>query len=577
MSMRTILCAGVFAAALIAATPASAQAGPPPPDSSGDELAGGWSSDGAAAQEDEASPPVRRARRGRRGAREAAPARPRIEIAPYVEVNAGASAELSGENDDVLTYTSVAAGVDGRVQTRRVTAQASYRYERNIAIDGNVAENDVHSGVAMVHAEAAPGVSLDAGAMAARSGGSGRGLNVPVREPSAQVFSAYAGPTINAQVGPLSVGAAYRLGYVRVDGADDLAGDFDNDFDSVVHNATASVGMGPGPLPFGWTVGGGHVRESSGDDFANRFQATYVRGDVVFPVSPTLALTAGVGYETISSSQRDVLRDENGAPIMIGGRFVPDPNSPRLRGFDTDGVIYDGGIIWRPNPRTELQARAGRRYGGTTVTGSLRHQLPRGFGLSASVYDSVGNAATTIVSNLNALPIDFQVNRNPLTGAFDGCVFGQDPGTGICFDQAFQTLSSASFRTRGANLLLSGSRGPWNFGLGAGYATRRYTALISGDITSIDPVHDDSFVLNAGVSRRLGRFSSMSIDAIASWYDNDRPFADTIFSTGLTGGYYRSFFIPGLQFHAGLGIYHTNAGLIDSTVLNGLIGLRYTF
>lgn len=572
MSMRTILRAGVFAAALIASMPAAAEPGPPPPEAADDELAGGWSSDPAEAQEAEAAPPPRRARRG---ARERV--RPRIEVAPYVELNAGLSAELSGEDDDVLTYTSVAAGVDGRVQTQRVAAQASYRYERRIAIDGELAENDVHSGVAMVHAEAAPGVSLDAGALATRAGGSGRALTLSDREPSAQVFSAYAGPTLNTRVGPLSVGAAYRLGYVRVDGADDLAGDFDEDFESVVHNATASVGMGPGPLPFGWTVGGGHVRENSGGEFDNRFQATYVRGDIVVPVGPTLALTAGVGYETISSSQRDVLRDESGAPIMIGGRFVADPNSPRLRGFDSDGIIYDGGIIWRPGPRTELQARAGRRYGGTTVTGSLRHQTPRGLGLSASVYDTVGNAATTIVNNLNALPTDFQVNRNPLTGAFDGCVFGRDPGTGICFDQAFQTLSSASFRARGANLLVSGGRGPWGYGLGAGYSTRRFTALVSGDISSVNPITDDSFVLNAGVSRRLGRFSSLSIDAVASWYDNDRPFADSIFSTGVTAGYYRAFFIPGLQFHAGLGIFHTDAGLIDSTVLNGLIGLRYTF
>ncbi|HYJ30470.1 MAG TPA: hypothetical protein VEW25_09040 [Allosphingosinicella sp.] len=572
--MRTILRAGVFAAALVAALPAAAEPGSAAPDGAGDELAGGYSDGGApetSQETDEAAPP-RRARRGR----ERGPAHPRIEVAPYVEVNAGISAELSGDEDEVLTYTSVAAGVDARVQTRRVTAQASYRYERRIALDGDVAEDDVHSGVAMVHAEVAPGVSLDAGALAAQAGGAGRGLTLSDRDSSAQVFSAYAGPTFNGQIGGLTVGAAYRLGYVRVDD-DDISGDFGEDFgESIVHNASASVGMGPGRLPFGWTVGGGYVREESGE-FDNRFQAAYVRGDLVFPVGPTLALTAGVGYEHITSSQQDVLRDAGGAPIMVGGRFVPDPTRPRLRGFDTDGLIYDGGIIWRPNPRTELQARAGRRYGGTTVTGSLRHQLPRGLALNAAVYDTVGNAATAIVSNLNALPTDFQVNRNPLTGAFDGCVFGNDPGTGICFDQAFQTLSSASFRARGANLMLSGSRGPWGFGLGAGYAHRRYTALISGDIGSIDPVTDDSFVVNAGVSRRLGRFSSMSIDAVAAWYQNDRPFSDTVFSTSLTGGYYRSFLIPGLQFHAGLGIYHTNAGLIDSTVLQGLVGLRYTF
>jgi hypothetical protein len=567
--MRNFRATAALAASLFAASPAWAQSGPPA-DTVQDELAGDEVGEPGA----EAEPEARRDRRSRRG-RGRGPARPRIEISPYVEANAGMSAELSGGDGDVLTYTSVAAGVDGQVATRRVTAQASYRYERSIAIDGEGGDTDAHSGVAMVHVQAAPGVSLDAGAMAARSGGPG--LAGPLaNDASAQVFSAYAGPTVNTRVGPLTVGAAYRLGYARVDN-NDLSGDFGDDFgESIVHNATASVGMGAGPLPVGWTVGGGYVREDSGE-FENRFEAAYVRGDLVFPVGPTLALTAGVGYEEISSSQQDVLRDSSGAPILVGGRFVADPSRPRLRGDDISGIIYDAGIIWRPNPRTELQARAGRRYGGTTVTGSLTHQLPRGFGLSASVYDSVGTAASTIVSGLDDLPDDFRINRNPLTGAFDGCVFGRDPGSGICFDQAFQNLSSARFRARGVNILLSGTRGPWEFGAGAGYSHRRYTALVSGDISSIDPRTDDSVVLNAGVSRRLGRYSSMSIDAVTSWYDSDRPSFDPVFSSGVTAGYYRSFYIPGLQFHAGLGIFHTDAGTIDSTIASLLIGLRYTF
>ncbi|HEX8364846.1 MAG TPA: hypothetical protein VF603_06125 [Allosphingosinicella sp.] len=566
MSMRRLLCAGALAAALFAAGPGFAQSGPPA-DGGDDELAGEAAPEGAS----EAQPASPR----RRGGRQAV-AHPRAEIRPYVEVNAGISADLSGGDDDVLTYTSVAAGVDGRVETRRVTAQASYRYERSIAIDGEVGDEDSHSGVAMVHAQIAPGLSLDAGALAARGGG-GAALAGPGRQSSGQVFSAYAGPTLSTQAGPLEVNAAYRLGYVHVDD-DGLAGGSGGEFgDAVVHNASASVGMGPGRLPVGWTVGGGYVREESGGDFDNRFEAAYVRGDVVFPVGPTLALTAGIGYEDISSSQSDVLRDSNGAPVLIGGRFVADPTRPRLRGFSNSGLIYDGGIIWRPTPRTELQARAGHRNGGTAVTGSLRHQLPRGLGLSAQVYDTVGTTSTHIVNNLNALPTEFNANRNPLTGAFDGCVFGRDPGTGICFDQALQALSNSSFHARGANVLLSGTRGPWSFGLGAGYAHRSYSALFEGDITAFDPLSDQSFVVNAGVSRRLGRFSSMSIDAVASWFDSDRAAFEPVFSTGVTAGYYRSFLIPGLQLNAALGISHTNSGLLDSTILQALIGLRYTF
>jgi hypothetical protein len=272
-----------------------------------------------------------------------------------------------------------------------------------------------------------------------------------------------------------------------------------------------------------------------------------------------------------------VLRGSDGLPILVGGRLVADPNRPRLTGFDSDGLIYDAGLIWRPTPRTELQARGGHRYGGTTVTGSLRHQFRRGLGLGAAVYDSVGTSSTAIVSNLSQLPANFQVNRNPLTGAFDGCVFGQDPGTGICFDEALQSLGNNAYRSRGANFTLSGARGLWSFGLGAGYSHHRYRALVSGDFGSIDPRTDQSFVLNGNATRRLSRSSGISFDAVASWYDSDRLGFDPVFSSGLTTSYYRSLMFERLQFHAALGIFYTDTGPIDSTTASALVGLRYTF
>jgi hypothetical protein len=51
----------------------------------------------------------------------------RTQVVPYLEVQQVLGADLNG--GDVLTYTSVAAGVDARTQTRRVEAQISYRYE----------------------------------------------------------------------------------------------------------------------------------------------------------------------------------------------------------------------------------------------------------------------------------------------------------------------------------------------------------------------------------------------------------------------------------------------------------------
>jgi hypothetical protein len=69
----------------------------------------------------------------------------------------------------------------------------------------------------------------------------------------------------------------------------------------------------------------------------------------------------------------------------------------------------------------------------------------------------------------------------------------------------------------------------------------------------------------------------MSIDAVAAWYDSDRIGFEQTVSTGVTAGYYRSFLIPGLQLTGALGLYHTDSGLLDSTILSALIGLRYTF
>ena len=74
--------------------------------------------------------------------------------------------------------------------------------------------------------------------------------------------------------------------------------------------------MAPGRLPFGFTVAGGYVREQAGGRFRQRFEGAYVRGDVVVPVTPTLALTAGVGYEDIQASQRDFVRDAGGDPVV---------------------------------------------------------------------------------------------------------------------------------------------------------------------------------------------------------------------------------------------------------------------
>ena len=113
-------------------------------------------------------------------------------------------------------------------------------------------------------------------------------------------------------------------------------------------------------------------------------RACYVRGDVVVPVGPTLALTAGVGYEDIQASQLDFVRDANGVPgDRPERRPTPDPTAPRLLTYDQTASCMTPASSGGRRPRTELQARAGHRYGGTTFIGSLDAPVQRPSGRAA--------------------------------------------------------------------------------------------------------------------------------------------------------------------------------------------------
>lgn len=507
------------------------------------------------------------------------PPRLRSQLGAYLEVDQTVSADL-GDGGDVLTYTTLAAGVDGRLVTRRITAQAGYRYERRIGWNRGVADEELHSGIAGIAAEVVPGaVNLEAGAIATRTGGQGRAAALSDRDPAINVYGVYAGPTVSTQVGTVAVNGSYRLGYAKVD--DDLApGDpgRSGDFEATTHSVSASVGEAPGRLPIGWTAGGGYVHSQSGT-FDEQLDAAYVRGDVVVPVSPTLALTAGAGYEDIEASQQDFARDAAGVPVITpGGDLLPDPARPRLLTYDVNGFIYDAGVIWRPGPRTELQVRAGRRYGGTTVIGSLAHQFRSGYGLSAAVFDTVETFGSSLTGTLANLPGTFDITPDPISGSLTGgCAIGTTPGSGICLNPALQSVRGGSFRQRGGNLLLSGSRGRWDFGTGLSYSHRRYNRPQIAGIALLLPGEDQDLTWYASLGRDLSRTSSVNLTANASWYDSDLGGLDDVFSTSLAGSYRQSFLLDRLQFLAAVGLYHNDGGNADSTVAAGQAGLRYTF
>jgi hypothetical protein len=500
----------------------------------------------------------------------------RAEIHPYLEVAQVLSAELGG-GGDTLTYTSVAAGVDGSVETRRVTAQMSVRYERDIEWNNRVADRDNISGLAAINAHIVPGaLDFSAGALATRTGGDGRVFGVTNRDNAVDVYSVFLGPTLSTHAGPLAVNASYRFGYVAVDDHRPnsiLDADFDH---STAHSATASVGMSPGRLPFGWTVGAGYAREDTGGRFDQNFEGEYVRGDVVVPVGPTLAVTAGVGYEKIQADQRDFVRDGGGAVVIGPNGPTPDPNAPRLLTYDLSGMMYDAGIIWRPSPRTELQARAGHRYGGTTYVGSLDHRFNSRDGVHAEVFDTVETVGRSLTNDLGSLQGSFDATRDPLTGSLGGCVFGSAGANGVCLDRSLNSITGSTYRVRGASLVFSGERGLWNYGVGASYAHRRYFRPTIAGFTGFAS-SDDAFGLYGSLGRRLSRTSEIDFSAYASWYGTDVPGQHDVTSIGGTISYNRTFLLERLRLLAALGVYHSDDGVDDSTVASALAGLRYTF
>lgn len=515
---------------------------------------------------------------------------PKTQIAPYLEYEQVVTSDFNGDGD-VLTYSTVAAGVDATVTTKRVQAQISYRYERRIAWDHHLDDDEVHSGIAQARVDVASGVSLEGGAIAARARTDGRGpafgFDTADNRNIAQVYGAYAGPTVATHVGELAVNGSYRLGYVKVDdhslaGLPKTAGQPLDRYDSSLsHDVEVSVGMKPGPLPVGWTLGAGYTRENV-DRLKQRYQGKYVRGDLVLPVTSSLAVTGGVGYEKIRAGQQDIVRNPDGTPAFTaGGHLIGDGSKPRLLAYDQDGIIWDAGVIYRPSRRTELQARVGHRYGGTTVTGSLDHQFSDTSGVSAVVYDSVSSFGRSVVSDLNGLPVNFNVNHNPLSngiGSVGGCVFGT-AGKGGCFDNAFNAISTANYRDRGVTILFSGGRGPWTMGIGGGYENRKYLAPAStsaGDFT-LDGVTDDNYFINGYLSRQLSRSSSLNFDAYASWYDSGVPGSDSSFGAGISASYNRTLFLDHMQGYASIGLYRTDSDSFDATSASALLGLRYTF
>jgi hypothetical protein len=507
----------------------------------------------------------------------------KIDVTPYLEIGQVLTAELKG-GGDVLTYTTVAAGVDAAIVTRRAELAATLRYEHQFAESRGYSDQDIISGLARGRLELVRGLNLEGGALATRTRADGQGADNGIFNGRAtnvaNLYSFYAGPTLVQRVGDLDIGAGYRFGYTKVDVEAPalLPGGVarQNVFDSSTnHAAWASIGQRPGDLPFGWQLSGGYEREDA-SQLDQRFEGKYARADITVPISPTVALLGGVGYEDIEIGQRDPVLDTNGIPVLdANGRYVTDKSSPRQLSFDTDGLIWDAGVMWQPSPRTSLTARVGRRYGDTIYTGSFTYRPDHATLVQVGLYDGLSSFGRGLSGGLAALPTQFDPSRNPVGGDINPCVFGQQSAG--CLNPQLGSATAFQFRSRGVQAMYSSRYGRWTYGVGVGYDQRRLLAPALSAIADFDGVKDESYYLFLSAGRELGTDASLSLAGYVNYFDNGAPGAGDVRSGGVSAAYSRRFW-RGLTGTAAAALNAFDQDGFNSQLIgSALVGLRYNF
>jgi len=524
-----------------------------------------------------------------------AAAAPRTQVSPYIELDQVAAFNLN--NDDAVTWTQVAVGVDASVATQRAQGQASFRYERRIAETDGLGDADVTSGLARVSYRVARPLTLEAGALATRTRVDIRGAAPGITDTASgdnvtQVYSLYAGPTLSTQAGPVALGASYRFGYTKVEAPRSIilqpgAARQDYFSDSYGNQISATAAVAPGRIaPIGGTVSVGYDREDAGQ-LDQRFEAKFARIDLLAPVTRTIALTAGVGSEKVEITQRDAAVDAAGTPLVDrNGRFVTDAASPRRIAYNTDGLIYDAGVVWHPSTRTRLTATVAHEYDSTSYTGQFDWRVDRGLAFSAAAYDDVETFGRQLRLGLQGLPTSFLTQRDSFGQQFNGCVFNAAPGAGAqatggqgaggCLNDVFQSINTASYRARGIDAVLTAVRGRNRFGVGAGYANRHLFSPRTAPGTIVYGLDDDSYYLQGFYGRALDRQSSFDANVFANWYDSALPGASSVFGAGASGAYTRSF--GRLATTAQLGVYTFDQQRVDEQwTAQALVGARYHF
>ena len=143
----------------------------------------------------------------------------------------------------------------------------------------------------------------------------------------------------------------------------------------------------------------------------------------------------------------------------------------------------------------------------------------------------------------------------------------------------FQSISTASYRARGIDGVISATRGRSTWGAGIGYANRKLYAPRLAPGLVVAGLDDESYYGQLFYTRRLTPVSGVNADLFVNYYDSgvDDITGDTgVWSYGGTGTYFHNFGRLGTT--ASLGLYSFKVGDLDSDwSAQALIGARYQF
>ena len=511
-----------------------------------------------------------------------APARRGRVVQPYIEASQIVSAEIT-PGSDVVTYTQIAAGVDMNLQGRHSGASVSVRYERNIGYGNDSIDTNTISGVARGTLAVVPNkLSLEAGALASRTrvdAGGGSTVNPLVRDNNeSRIYSAYAGPSLRTRVGDVGVEGVARVGYSRFESDNALVtqnGQTVDVFDdSVTYLGQLRAGVRAGDvLPVGLAVTAGGFQEDI-SNLDQRVRDLYVRGDVTVPLTTSLALVGGAGYENVEISSRDAVRDANGVPVLgADGRFVTDKATPRRLAFDVDGLLWDVGVLWRPSSRTSLQAAVGRRYDSTTYYGTFTYNPSQRSSFALAAYDGVSGFGGSLTNSLAGLGSDFQAVRNPVTGDFGGLVSGTQ---GQSLVGSIGSVRSSAFRGRGVRASYQRNMGRTTAAIGAGYDRRTFIAAPGTVLAPINGIVDQSYYITAGLSRELGQSANVTTNAYVNWFNGAG--SNDVTAVGASAAYNQTI-TPRLSGRAAFAVDYLDSQFTaqDLAVATALLGLRYNF